>query len=339
MSLTLLSGSVEPFNVVVRTSKPCLLFLGHVLVDVWRHDDIRGITYMDSPEVPSQARAPDMDCIHDRRLAHIFQLDRVSGYNFAPDYSYRRMPDAAYPTMGYNSSQLYLFRVLIYVLSELQHICVWLAKATFIAIFYDIIKTVPGQMRYMLHAITFFTVSTFIVTTLTYLIPCYGSKHECFKGIKIYLPVNYVCNILTDIAIMVFPVYLLKLLNMPRRERFAVWFIVAVGSISPIVATIKFGSMYDTLLRMTPHGRDYNMIVSAMNVIEIVFAIIAACLPSFRVFFRSINGSTAKNSNEGSGYSGNSSQLRWIRSHMSSKNTRGTSDHESDLQLHGSHQS
>jgi len=229
--------------------------------------------------------------------------------------NYERMPDAIYPNQAWTPDELLHWRQVMYASTALQVFAIWAVKATFLAIFYDIVKKIDGKLKTILHVITGFTFLSLIVSLLSYMIPCYDKPEiwrsdytaQCSsRGVRISLPVQMSMDVLTDLMIMAFPVYLLQMLQLPRRERYAVLFIIAVGSISPISAVVRFGSLYDSLLSKKMHGKDYNGIITVLIGVEIPAAMIAACLPSMRVFFRrfrgsSFAGSSTRSSGSGSG--------------------------------------
>lgn len=104
---------------------------------------------------------------------------------------------------------------------------------------------------------------------------------------------------------MVYPVAVLKQLNLPRKVHNLAIFVIGIGFVSVIAGVIRFIGIWPASGSRNGSSQTQDAVRSVIfwSHIEFIMAFVAACLPSYRVLYRSLR-SLSKGAG---GHSGSSS--------------------------------
>ncbi|KAI5795096.1 hypothetical protein EDC01DRAFT_71245 [Geopyxis carbonaria] len=185
-------------------------------------------------------------------------------------------------------------RLVIVVVLE-YYILLWLLKAAFLAIYFELSYYLTKKLRHILIGIAVYCAVTFIVVMLSAIL-WHGRPFEALQQLSQFchesdfkycgygdtLLIYFVCHISSDLMLMAFPLILLKKLKLCRREHWAMIVIVCFASLSIIIAMIRFAVLNKTMAQP-----EFGLHAHMWACVEEAVCVIASCLPAFRVFVRS----------------------------------------------------
>ncbi|KAG0634914.1 hypothetical protein HOY80DRAFT_1012215 [Tuber brumale] len=173
---------------------------------------------------------------------------------------------------------------------------VWSAKASFLTMYFALGEKLNKVMRKVLLVATIFTGVTWVAVVIINLMWCRplsrtwevvvptDPQYCMFLDLPV-LAIHFSLNISTDLFLLVFSLILLRSVHMQRREAAGFAFVMLIGSISIIGAIARVAVIF-------PYWDDYiqryewKQKAAIWSMVEESAAIIACCLPSFRLFIR-----------------------------------------------------
>lgn len=185
---------------------------------------------------------------------------------------------------------------------------VWLVKGSFLALYFDIFRSLPPRIRKMLQLTTIYTALSWFANFLLPLVYCrplslvWSIEHHCTSFRSTFgTTFPMVTNITTDLLIMVIPILVLRTLNLRRSEIFAIAFLLSLGCLTVIAALLRFA--YVTKRNALGKSGSPNLVTQAQiwSYAEVCIAIFAACLPAGRVVLarRRVRSTTGGSSSRG----------------------------------------
>ncbi|RPB22075.1 hypothetical protein L211DRAFT_348070 [Terfezia boudieri ATCC MYA-4762] len=180
------------------------------------------------------------------------------------------------------------------------------AKAALFGIFVEMEQYLERRLRVFVKVAIWVTVAVFVANLLLTMLWCLpfdrswsmNPKTLCstFRSMVV-VGFGTATNILTDLAIIAIPLFILRTLPLRRRELYAIAFILFLGLICIAASIVRFVFLWDFIYGYGDHKfplSHENFIVYASE-IEVVIAIWAGCLPALRALLRhnrtSVSGS------------------------------------------------
>ncbi|CUS08403.1 unnamed protein product [Tuber aestivum] len=173
---------------------------------------------------------------------------------------------------------------------------VWSVKASFLAMYFALGEKISKGMRKALLVAAIFTGAAWVTVIIINLMWCRplsrtwevvvptDPQYCMFLDLPV-LAIHFSFNISTDLFLLLFSLILLRSVHMQRREAAGFAFVIVIGSISIIGAIARVGVIL-------PYWDDYiqryewKQKAAIWSMVEQSAAIIASCLPSFRLFLR-----------------------------------------------------
>ncbi|RPB05296.1 hypothetical protein L873DRAFT_1663442 [Choiromyces venosus 120613-1] len=173
---------------------------------------------------------------------------------------------------------------------------VWSAKASFLAMYFALGEKLGKKMRMLLLVASIFTGVTWVAIVIINLMWCRPLSRTWEVVVPIdpqycmyldlpVLGIHFAFNISTDLFLLLFSLILLRSVHMQRREAAGFAFVILIGSISIVGAIAR-------LAVILPHWDNYvkryewKQKAAILSMVEQSSAIIACCLPAFRLFLR-----------------------------------------------------
>ncbi|KAG0125292.1 hypothetical protein HOY82DRAFT_493150 [Tuber indicum] len=173
---------------------------------------------------------------------------------------------------------------------------VWSAKASFLAMYFALGEKLNKWMRKVLLVATIFTAVAWVAVIIINLMWCRPLSRTwevvvptdpqyCMYLDLPVLAIHFSLNISTDLFLLSFSLILLRSVHMQRREVAGFAFVILIGSTSIIGAIARVAVIF-------PYWDDYiqryewKQKAAIWSMVEGSAAIIACCLPSFRLFIR-----------------------------------------------------
>ncbi|RPB05391.1 hypothetical protein L873DRAFT_1797730 [Choiromyces venosus 120613-1] len=216
-----------------------------------------------------------------------------------------------------------LIRIFKFQLAEVEMYLtgVWLVKGSFLALYFDIFRSLPPGIRKMLQFTTIYTMLTWFTNFLLPLVYCrplslvWSIEHHCtsFRS-KLGTTFPMVTNVTTDLLIMIIPILVLRTLNLRKSEMLAIAFLLSLGCLTIIASLLRYA--YVTKRNALGKSGSPNLVTQAQiwSYAEGCIATFAACLPAGRVLLaRRKLRNTSGGSSSGRGHSGFSSKMNRIR--------------------------
>lgn len=181
-------------------------------------------------------------------------------------------------------------------------------KAAFLGIFVELEQHLEKRLRVFVRVAIWVTVAAFVVNFLLTMLWCLPfhtnwslDPDTLCSSLRSMAVVGFgtATNVLTDLAIMAIPLFVLKTLPLRRREMYAIAFILFLGLICIVASIVRFIFLWDFI-----YGDHNESLPSQQNIIvytselEVAIAVWAGCLPALRVLLRrpSRNGTTVSES-------------------------------------------
>ncbi|KAF8538855.1 hypothetical protein BDD12DRAFT_840647 [Trichophaea hybrida] len=196
--------------------------------------------------------------------------------------------------MGFKGIEKYL---KVAYAGTLIYICsIYLSKAAFLAFYYTMYARFSKNMKAALHGVTAFTVCSFLANMLLNLLWClplnrnwtFDRHPKCPAAVGLpSLVTGTASNIITDFLLMIIPLALLRSLMLGKREYIGIAFVVFLGSVCIISAAIRFCGYYSIMI--TKQSQMTQISIDGLILwgnVDIAVALIAVCLPAFRVLLR-----------------------------------------------------
>ncbi|KAL7271096.1 hypothetical protein RUND412_006170 [Rhizina undulata] len=186
-----------------------------------------------------------------------------------------------------------LFMKLYFAAGICYTLFLWLVKASFIALYFNISGHLVPRARIALYIVTAFVATTCVASILMKFLWCRPFHRNWSIGpdkctFAIALPVNTtttVFNITTDVALLSLFVFITYTLQLRNRELLGAIFVLIVGTCTVVTASIRFAVIYGSIKQSQASYRNTKKMLFWTNV-EMGMAMLAVCLPAFRVLLR-----------------------------------------------------
>ncbi|PWW74159.1 hypothetical protein C7212DRAFT_331088 [Tuber magnatum] len=173
---------------------------------------------------------------------------------------------------------------------------VWSVKASFLAMYFALGEKINKGMRKVLLIAAIFTGAAWVTVIIINLMWCRplsrtwevvvptDPQYCMFLDLPV-LVIHLSFNISTDLFLLIFSLILLRSVHMQRREAAGFAFVILIGGISIIGAIARVAVIL-------PYWDDYiqryewKQKAAIWSMVEQSAAIVACCLPSFRLFLR-----------------------------------------------------
>ncbi|KAI9772462.1 MAG: hypothetical protein M1840_000665 [Geoglossum simile] len=173
------------------------------------------------------------------------------------------------------------------------YISLYLAKAAFIAFYYDLFFSHSKKMQIMLMGTSIFTFLTFMVQIMLLSFWCQPTKlnwnvdgHLCSAVHNLQsVTISTFTNVATDLLILAIPIMIFTSLShsLSKREIYGLVFVFIIGSISITAALARFVAL--KLIEHVPRA-EVTHTIDIWALVEIVASLIAVSLPALRVLLR-----------------------------------------------------
>ncbi|KAG0133670.1 hypothetical protein HOY82DRAFT_603769 [Tuber indicum] len=124
---------------------------------------------------------------------------------------------------------------------------VWLVKGSFLALYFDIFRSLPPRIKGMLQFTTFYTILSWFANFLLPLVYCrplklvWSIENHCTSFRSTFgTTFPMVTNVTTDLLIMVIPILVLRTLNLRKSEMVAIAFLLSLGCLTIIAALLRY---------------------------------------------------------------------------------------------------
>jgi len=169
----------------------------------------------------------------------------------------------------------------------------WSLKFCFLLYFYSFVKHLSKKAKAFLVCATIYSLATLIMNMIILFVSCKPIPEEWNAGLAACTPVHtvlsasisYATNITSDLMIVMMPTFLVRALNLRTKDIYALAFVYLVGFMTIAASTIRYSVLYKWIVHPE---LSQNAVDSQQNwaTVEIVTALIAFCLPSFRAALR-----------------------------------------------------
>ncbi|PWW80312.1 hypothetical protein C7212DRAFT_342010 [Tuber magnatum] len=124
---------------------------------------------------------------------------------------------------------------------------VWLVKGSFLALYFDIFRSLQPRIKRMLQLTTAYTVLSWFANFLLPLLYCrplslvWSIEHHCTSFRSSFgTTFPMVTNVTTDLLIMAIPILVLRTLNLRKSEMVAIAFLLSLGCLTIIAALLRY---------------------------------------------------------------------------------------------------
>lgn len=206
------------------------------------------------------------------------------------------------------------------VVKVIYHTILWLCKAAFLAFYFNLISYLSPRIRLALHAVTAYTIATYILSVGLSVLWCqpisrnwsYGPNNCSAFMDPIPLTIQQFANISTDImstygisvyiaegnvnkvVVMVLPIQIFRNHHLNTREKNGVAFIFFLGILTIAASTTRYALIMKFITNPNNgrfKGLPYEVYELAAQ-LELLVAFFATCLPSLRVLLNIIKNNT-----------------------------------------------
>ncbi|KAI5803014.1 hypothetical protein EDC01DRAFT_645518 [Geopyxis carbonaria] len=213
----------------------------------------------------------------------------------------------------------------------------WLCKSSFLLFYLSMKRHMTPTYRVLLAMGTFVIVGTFIMNFLIQFVWCRPFKtmvnfglDYCSANVEAVPAILLVAsNITTDAIVMLLGLFLIRNLQLGRRQKMALVFIIIVGSIPIIASAVRYSNVR-TIITDTNKERVRHSLfnVELWSLLDGNFAIYTTCLPALRAFLRSREPRTTV-----SGSGGTGKKLKSLWSSVVSTTTYSKSEQDTEMAL------
>jgi len=178
----------------------------------------------------------------------------------------------------------------------------WSIKGAFVSLYFDIFgrSEMPKAYRIALWALAGWIGATYITVILYHATMCIPIQrnwdlipHCSILRSNNALDISFSSNVLTDLPVMLLPLTVIRRLHLSKRQKLGFLFVFALGLLTISMSTVRFLDiqLFKELNRVS-HNKteDYanrNVNLEMWSFAEMWTALLAVCLPSFRVYLRS----------------------------------------------------
>ncbi|KAI5820392.1 hypothetical protein BZA77DRAFT_77816 [Pyronema omphalodes] len=168
----------------------------------------------------------------------------------------------------------------------------WLLKAAFLGYFAHVRDILSQRARIMYTCVCIFTMTTFLVTIAFQFFYC-GAIERNWSVYPAYQCIHFhtlvvstlqaTLNFVTDFMILSMALIIISSMVLSHRDRIALRFIAAVGSVSMIMCVLRFIEVYRAL---TNPRYPYLQVVRQLTFwagLEVDAALVAFCAPAYKV--------------------------------------------------------
>ncbi|PWW73030.1 hypothetical protein C7212DRAFT_366247 [Tuber magnatum] len=168
----------------------------------------------------------------------------------------------------------------------------WMVKAAFISMYFGVATNVSKRLRYLLYAMTVIVFVSYAVTILTSVFSClpFSANWAIEEGAVVprcqminshtFIHTT-VLNAFTDLLVMGMPFLILRLYALQLRDIWGLSFLLVLGSISIIAATVRAANIVP-IDQPTMDSLANTRKVEILSFGELVAVFFAACAPSIR---------------------------------------------------------
>jgi len=183
-------------------------------------------------------------------------------------------------------------------------------KASLLTLYFNLFKQIADQTRVtiLFRASAVYLFCCFGIALFTSLFACGGHvesqwkdwPHICVDGVFLwYFVLLSVLSLTSDLLLMSIPLVLLRMLTQSRRTRNGALFVIGIGGLSIVANAVRTAGVGPTVsTRFLDFEESLQVIrtIDFWSVLEGMFAFIAVCMPSFRIFLRQTKGTSSSSS-------------------------------------------
>ncbi|RPA82739.1 hypothetical protein BJ508DRAFT_325205 [Ascobolus immersus RN42] len=243
---------------------------------------------------------------------------------------------------------------IVFAMNVSYAFLLWTVKASFLALLAPPYRCLPRKYRMIFFGSVGFSVATFIVVLCLNLFWCFPVKRNwtldpitdyCTPALnETVFVTTFIIHMLTDLNILVLPLFVIQSLGMQSRREYAgIFFVFLIGCLSIAASCARFAVVFES----GTFNASSSMSTAQLEIwtpVEQNAAVIAACLPSMRVLIRgaakSVRATSAKRSDKEYGASGASKESQSSKFSTKLKehakrlsSVTGRSDAESEIEL------
>jgi len=177
----------------------------------------------------------------------------------------------------------------VYVQSPISYSILWLAKAGFLALYWEVVDQLPSRMRFYVGAVAVYV----FLAWVGMLVACFGWCRPidtnwsmdpnvlCIPlGHKSFITTLFVLVLTSDLLILIIPIILVKRVRLWEKNKWGVLGVGCFASLSMIASIIRYGVL------MSSSNNDNGELIDYMTSLENDLAKIALCLPAFRYWIK-----------------------------------------------------
>jgi len=235
------------------------------------------------------------------QIFHIFSwcfLVCITGMLILEDVRYREWkatPQPKNPLMHPVFS--FQIRFFHFVQIYLYHLALWCCKGAFITLYYDIFYSRANRKIQILHhAVTFYVLCSLVIALLFMSLLCrpisqnWAPIPQCSNlTSELSLGLTSALNMVADIAVLSIPIFILKSLQLGRKDRYAYLFVLTLGVLSFVSSIARVALIAEAIHAgdATPDQIVSRLVVSELwSFVEILVAVLVYTLPAFRTVLR-----------------------------------------------------
>jgi len=187
------------------------------------------------------------------------------------------------------------FSRLVFVVAVLYNVTLWFIKAAFLSFFFSLYPYLPRWQQLMLWIVTGYIIVTGAVVFITQFAWCkpfntnwsnnFSVRCDFMEDVQGVIIQSW-ANITSDIMILIIPIYTFRSLNLPKPEQYALWVVLIIGLVSPVMALCRFVVLYEVARDPAMFGLSLLRANLAWALLEGFMANAAFFLPALRVFIR-----------------------------------------------------
>jgi len=200
-----------------------------------------------------------------------------------------------HPLLQANIRQIHFAMIYLYLCG------MWLLKGAFIALYFDLFARQEGRKyRWLLYSLAVWTAIAFFVLIFLCTFICtpvsqnWAIIPQCnILTSKATLYTNYTLNCATDFFIFALPLFIVHSLKLDMRQKFGFALVILIGLVSICASTARFVEMFQFRqayasgsFRTLDQFGEMLLSIEDWSLAECWTALLAFCLPSFKVFLR-----------------------------------------------------
>ncbi|KAL7270291.1 hypothetical protein RUND412_007008 [Rhizina undulata] len=168
----------------------------------------------------------------------------------------------------------------------------WLVKIAFVAMYFNITSHLSTKSRWILYFTAAYTMTTFGIVLLAISFWCRPFSLSWTVDLNYcaaiadnnFLYLSTIFNVTNDLLVMGVPIFVLRTLNLGPREKWAIAFLMFLGTATIAAAIARFTILHG--LKDGVRGITATTIhrTELCSLVELTACLIASCLPSLRAY-------------------------------------------------------